>query len=638
MCGIAGQVRVDGGRIAPELLQRMCAAIEHRGPDARGEFIADGVALGIQRLRVIDLETGDQPISNEDGTVVVVLNGEIYNYRELRNELESKGHRFATNGDTETIVHLYEEHGKDCVRHLHGMFAFALWDARRRQLLIGRDRVGKKPLYYALDGERLSFASELQALLEDETVSREVDPAAVDSYLAYGYVPAPATAFRAVGKLPPAHTIVWRDGRVDLDRYWSLDYGTKLAGLSEDEACERIRSAVRAATRRRMVADVPLGAFLSGGIDSSTVVAAMAEASSSPVKTFSIGFDRQPFDELAHARRIAELFETEHHEFVVRPAAVEVLPRIVRHHGEPFADSSAIPSYYLAEMTRRHVTVALNGDGGDEAFGGYSRYVANSLAGRIDRVPLVIRRSMAALGGSLPAGGAISSPVQRARRLLGNLALDPADRYARYVQIFDGEQRTALYTDEFSAALAGSDALGAIVAPWQAASGLDVRDIMLEVDSATYLPGDLIAKIDIATMAHALEARSPLLDHEVLELAAALPAELKIRGREKKWILRRAMRGWIPDEILDRPKQGFSVPVSDWLRDELSAWAREVLLDRGTLARGWFRERGVRDMLGRHAAGWDAEAPRIWSLLMLELWQREVVERRAEPVESLLPV
>ncbi len=402
----------------------------------------------------------------------------------------------------------------------------------------------------------MSFASELQALLEDETVSREVDLAAVDSYLAYGYVPAPATAFRAVGKLPPAHTLVWRDGRVDLDRYWSLDYGTKLAGLSEDEACERIRSAVRAATRRRMVADVPLGAFLSGGIDSSTVVAAMAEASSSPVKTFSIGFDRQPFDELAHARRIAELFETEHHEFVVRPAAVEVLPRIVRHHGEPFADSSAIPSYYLAEMTRRHVTVALNGDGGDEAFGGYSRYVANSLAGRIDSVPLVIRRSMAALGGSLPAGGAISSPVQRARRLLGNLALDPAERYARYVQIFDGEQRNALYTDEFSAALAGSDALETIVAPWQAASGLDVRDIMLEVDSATYLPGDLIAKIDIATMAHALEARSPLLDHEVLELAAALPAELKIRGREKKWILRQAMRGWIPDEILDRPEAG----------------------------------------------------------------------------------
>jgi len=638
MCGIAGQVRVDGGRIAPELLQRMCAAIEHRGPDARGEFVADGVALGIQRLRVIDLETGDQPISNEDGTVVVVLNGEIYNYRDLRNELESRGHRFATNGDTETIVHLYEEHGKDCVRHLHGMFAFALWDARRRQLLIGRDRVGKKPLYYALDGERLSFASELQALLEDETVSREVDLAAVDSYLAYGYVPAPATAFRAVGKLPPAHTLVWRDGRVDLERYWSLDYRAKIAGISEDEACERIRSAVRAATRRRMVADVPLGAFLSGGIDSSTVVAAMAEASSSPVKTFSIGFDRQPFDELAHARRIAELFETEHHEFVVRPAAVEVLPRIVRHHGEPFADSSAIPSYYLAEMTRRHVTVALNGDGGDEAFGGYSRYVANSLAGRIDRVPLGIRRPMAALGGSLPAGGAISSPVQRARRLLGNLALDPAERYARYVQIFDGEQRKALYTDEFTAALAGSDALGTIVVPWQAASGLDVRDVMLEVDSATYLPGDLIAKIDIATMAHALEARSPLLDHEVLELAAALPAELKIRGREKKWILRRAMRGWIPDEILDRPKQGFSVPVSDWLRDELSAWAREVLLDPGTLARGWFRERGVRDMLGRHAAGWDAEAPRIWSLLVLELWQREVVERRAEPVESLLPV
>ena len=638
MCGIAGQVRADGRRIEPELLRRMCAAIEHRGPDARGEFMADGVALGIQRLRVIDLETGDQPIASEDGTVVVVLNGEIYNYRELRGKLESRGHRFATNGDTETIVHLYEEHGRDCVRHLHGMFAFALWDARRRLLLIGRDRVGKKPLYYAVDGARLSFASELHALLEDEAVSREVDLPAIDSYLAYGYVPAPASAFRAVRKLPPAHTLVWQDGHVELDRYWSLDYGAKLAGLSEEEACERIRSAVRAATRRRLVADVPLGAFLSGGIDSSTVVAAMAEASSSPVKTFSIGFDRQPFDELAHARRIAELFETEHHEFVVRPDAIEVLPRILRHHGEPFADSSAIPSYYLAEMTRRHVTVALNGDGGDEAFGGYTRYVANSLAGRLDSIPFVLRRPLAALGSSLPAGGAISSPVQRARRLLKNLALDPAERYARYVQIFDLEQRSTLYTDEFAEAIAGTDALKAIVSPWRAASGLDVRDIMLEVDTGTYLPDDLIAKIDIATMAHALQARSPLLDHEVLELAAALPAELKVRGREKKWILRQAMRGWIPDEILDRPKQGFSVPVSDWLRDELSVWARDVLLDPGTLGRGWFRERGVRDMLDRHATGWDAEAPRIWSLLVLELWQREVVARRAEPVESVLAV
>ena len=637
MCGIAGQVRVDGGRIAPELLQRMCAAIEHRGPDARGEFIADGVALGIQRLRVIDLETGDQPISNEDGTVVVVLNGEIYNYRELRNELESRGHRFATNGDTETIVHLYEEHGEDCVRHLHGMFAFALWDARRRQLSIARDRVGKKPLYYAARRRRLSFASELAG------APRGRDGLARGG--SRGHRQLPRLRLRPGSRDAPSERCGSSRPRTRSSGATGVSSSTATGRSTTGRSSpvsrrtrlrERIRSAVRAATRRRMVADVPLGAFLSGGIDSSTVVAAMAEASSSPVKTFSIGFDRQPFDELAHASRIAELFETEHHEFVVRPAAVEVLPRIVRHHGEPFADSSAIPSYYLAEMTRRHVTVALNGDGGDEAFGGYSRYVANSLAAGSTGC----RSSFAAHGRPRrqPSDrrGDLSS-VQRARRLLGNLALDPAERYARYVQIFDGEQRNALYTDEFSAALAGSDALGPSSLPGRPPLGRRPRH-HARGRQRHLSSGDLIAKIDIATMAHALEARSPLLDHEVLELAAALPAELKIRGREKKWILRRAMRGWIPDEILDRPKQGFSVPVSDWLRDELSAWAREVLLDPGTLARGWFRERGVRDMLGRHAAGWDAEAPRIWSLLVLELWQREVVERRAEPVESLLPV
>jgi asparagine synthase (glutamine-hydrolysing) len=517
------------------------------------------------------------------------------------------------------------------------MFAFALWDSRQRRLLLARDRVGKKPLFYALDGERVSFASELQALLEDASVPRAVDFSAVDRYLAYGYVPAPASVFRSVRKLPPAHTLLWEGGRVDLERYWSLDFGAKLDLVSQEEICERIRAAIRAATRRRLVADVPLGAFLSGGIDSSTVVAAMAEASSTPVKTFSIGFDRQPFDELEHARRIAELFGTEHHEFVVRPEAIEVLPSIVRHYGEPFADSSAIPSFYLASLTRRHVTVALNGDGGDEAFGGYTRYVANTLAHRLDAVPLVLRRGAALLGARLPARGGISAPLQRAGRLARTLALDPAARYAGYIQIFDAGQRAALYSNDLVDAIDCDDALDAIAAPWRAASGRDVLDVMLEVDTATYLPDDLITKIDIATMAHGLEARSPLLDHEVLELAAALPARLKVRGSEKKWILREAMRGWVPDDILDRPKQGFSVPISDWLRDELSAWTREVLLDPGTLARGWFREQPVRSLLARHASGSDAEAPRIWALLMLELWQREVVERPIRPVEALLP-
>ena len=612
----------------PELPVRMCAALEHRGPDARGIYREGNAALGIQRLRVIDLETGDQPIYNEDRSVVVVLNGEIYNYRELQSELRERGHTLATRGDTEVIAHLYEDHGVDCVRRLHGMFAFALWDARKQLLLIARDRVGKKPLVYCLRDGVLSFASEMGALLADGEIGREIDHEAIDAYLALGYVPAPLTALRGVHKLPPAHTLVLRDGRAELRRYWKLDYSQKLTGVPVDELCERIRTALRAATGRRMIADVPLGAFLSGGIDSSAVVAAMAEQSREPVRTFSIGFDHQEFDELPHARRIAERFGTIHEEFQVRAQAVEIVPKIVRHYGEPFADSSAIPSFYLAELTRRHVTVALNGDGGDESFGGYTRYVANALAGRLDHVPAPVRRAVSAIGGRLPAGGSVSSVRNRARRLAGTLALDGPERYARYMSWFDDEQRGALYTPAFAAS-AGIDGQHAITASWAQSSGAGVIDKMLEVDVETYLAGDLIPKIDIATMAHALEARSPFLDHELMQLAASIPASLKVRGSDKKWILREALRGWLPDDILDRPKQGFSVPLSKWLRTDLRGWARDILLDPATLARGYFRPRAVEALLDRHAAGADADDHRIWSLLMLELWHREFVDPHA---------
>jgi asparagine synthase (glutamine-hydrolysing) len=631
MCGIVGQVRPIDQPVRRELLERMCAGLEHRGPDSRGIFCDGRAGLGIQRLRVVDLATGDQPIYNEDRTIAVVLNGEIYNFQQLRADLVRRGHRFTTQGDTEVIVHLYEEHGVDCVRHLHGMFAFALWDDRRQQLMIARDRVGKKPMHYALRDGTLSFASELGALLADEEIPRDVDPEAIDCYLAYGYVPYPLSAFRAVRKLPPAHTLVLRDGQAHLQRYWQLDYGNKLEGVSQEELCERIRDALRKATRRRLIADVPLGAFLSGGIDSSAVVAAMAEASSGPVRTFSIGFEHQRFDELPHARRIAQQFGTEHEEFIVRPDAIAVLPKIVRHHGEPFADPSAIPSFYLAEVTRRHVTVALNGDGGDESFGGYTRYVANRLAARLDRVPAPLRRAAGALGDRLPAGGDVSTALNRARRLARSMALDAPTRYAGYVGLFDASGRAGLYSSEFRAACAGSPADAVIRGPWQAATGDAVVDVMLETDISTYLVDDLIAKIDIATMAHGLEARSPFLDHELMELAASIPANLKIRGSQKKWILREAMRGWLPDEILDRPKQGFSVPESDWLRTDLAGFAREVLLDRSSLDRGYFEPKAVRALMDRHAAGADVEARRVWALLVLELWQRECVDRVPAP-------
>jgi asparagine synthase (glutamine-hydrolysing) len=625
MCGIVGQLRPAGRPVAPELLARMCAGLEHRGPDSRGLHHEGRVGLGIQRLRVIDLNTGDQPIYNEDRSVVVVMNGEIYNYRELRAGLQSRGHSFATQGDTEAIVHLYEEHGPDCVRHLHGMFAFALWDERRQQLMIARDRVGKKPMLYALRDGVLSFASEMQALLQDEEIPREVDHVALDRYLAYGYVPAPLTALRAVRKLPPAHTLVMRDGQATTERYWALDYAHKLDEPVE-ELGERIREGLLAATRRRLIADVPLGAFLSGGIDSSAVVAAMAQLSSEPVRTFSIGFDHEAFNELPHARQIAQQFGTVHEEFLVRAEAIEVLPQIVRHHGEPFADSSAIPSFYLSALTRRHVTVALNGDGGDESFAGYQRYVANAVAGRLDRLPAALRRGLAAVGGRVSDDGDVSSVRNRIRRLAGGLALDAPARYARYVSWFDGAQRDTLYSPAFAAAIGDADAGDEIAARWAAASGASVVDRMLEVDAGSYLVDDLIAKVDIATMAHALEARSPFLDHQMMELAASIPAEYKVRGGEKKWILREALRPWLPGEILDRPKQGFSVPLSSWLRTDLQGWARDILLDPSSLGRGYFEPAEVNRLLDRHGAGADGDAKRIYSLLMLELWHREFVD------------
>ena len=627
MCGIVGQVREDGASVERELLESMCAALEHRGPDSRGTFASNGAGLGIQRLRIIDLETGDQPIYNEDRTIVVVLNGEIYNFQELRARLVSQGHRFETQGDTETIVHLYEEEGPECVRSLHGMFAFALWDSRRRQLVIGRDRVGKKPLFYShREGLGLSFASELRALMRDPEVPRDLDYQAIDCFLGYQYIPAPLSVFRGVRKLPPASVLVYRDGDVAIDRYWRLDYGRKRTIRDREELNQEIRDTIRRATRRRMVADVPLGAFLSGGIDSSAVVAAMAESSSRPVKTFSIGFENESFNELPYAKRIAEEFATEHHEFIVKPDAVELIPRIVRQYGEPFADSSAIPSFYLAELTRQHVTVALNGDGGDESFAGYTRYIGNLVARRLERLPLPIRKAIGAVGERMPVKGEVSSTLNRARRLARSLTLDPAGRYARHMSFFDWLQRDQLYSPEFQDLLGESLAPSVIADPWNAATGDAPIDVMLEVDVETYLPGDLLVKMDIATMAYSLEARSPFLDPEVMELAASLPADLKLRGTEKKVVLRDALRGWIPNEILDRPKMGFGVPIVDWFRHDLRDWTRDILLDTVARERGWFDYGYVQATLDRHARGFEDASPRIWALLVLELWLREFVD------------
>ena len=534
MCGIAGTARCDGGPVEAALVERMCAAQAHRGPDSRGVHTEAGVGLGIQRLRVIDLETGDQPIFNEDRSVAVVMNGEIYNFRELREDLRRRGHRFATEGDTEVIVHLYEEHGRDLVEHLNGMFCFALWDSRRAQLLLARDRVGKKPLLYALRDGAISFASEFAALLADPAVATEPDVLALDAYLAFRYVPAPLTAFEDVRKLPPGHTLLYDAGEVSIERYWELEFADRPDRLSDAEAAEQIRDQLRAAVKRRMISDVPLGAFLSGGVDSAAVVAAMAEVSAQPVKTFSIGFRNEELDELPLARLVAERFGTEHHELVVEPDAIEIIPKIVRHYGEPFADATAVPTFYLAEMARRHVTVALNGDGGDEVFGGYTRYVAQLAAAKLGRVPAPVRRLGPAVARLTPPSGRVNSFRSRLRRAGSTIALDPAERYLRTMTDLQGLPRAQLYTDSFAAAVADAPTASFVTSPWESTDAGSLTDRMLAVDTAHYLPDDLLTKVDIATMASSLEGRSPFLDYELMEFCARLPAELKIRGGQKK--------------------------------------------------------------------------------------------------------
>ena len=637
MCGIAG--KISDGRVDPALLDRMCAVIEHRGPDSRGVYLDDGVALGVQRLAIIDLATGDQPIFNEDGSVVVVLNGEIYNYRELRETLVRSGHRLSTKTDTEVIAHLYEDHGDACVEHLRGMFAFALWDKRRRRLLLARDRLGKKPLFYAHDGDTLWFGSETKSVLQDPDVSRDVDYGAIDAYLQYGFVPHPRSAFAALKKLPAAHTLVFAEGRISLHHYWKLSYRDKIDVRAPEELHELIRSELLEATRLRLRSDVPLGAFLSGGVDSSAVVAAMATLSRDRIKTFSIGFSSDEFDETRYAREVASIFDTEHHEFRVEADAVGMLPRLVWHYGEPFADPSAIPSFYLAEVTRRHVTVALNGDGGDENFAGYYRYYGNQLASRLDWIPQPVARAAATLAGGLGGRSTLDSRRARLRRLAGALTLSPADRYAMWMSTlgFAEAERLGLYSAELRAAVDVTAARAAVRRPYEASDALHPVERLLDVDVHSYLVDGLLVKMDIASMAHSLEVRSPLLDHVFMELVARLPADQKLAGRVSKRAFKDAIRGWIPDHVLDRPKRGFGVPLREWFRNELRALPGEVLLDPRALRRGLFEEARLRRLIAEHVDGTADNSSKLWALIQLELWLQTYLDRAPAGPLTLAP-
>ncbi len=621
ICGIAGSIHTPVDRDA---LRGMTAALVHRGPDSQGTLLRPGVGLASRRLAVIDLVSGDQPISNEDGSLWIVLNGEIYNFPELRSELERRGHTFRTHSDTESILHLYEECGPACVEHLRGMFAFALWDGGRQHLLLARDRLGVKPLYYTRRADTLYFSSELPSLLKALPERPAIDLRAIDLYLALQYIPDPWTPFEGIVRLPAAHRLLWSRGDLKVERYWDLDYLPKWRA-SEGELIEQLRLLLREAVRCRLISDVPLGAHLSGGIDSSIVVALMAEAGRGAVKTFSIGFEEEAFSELPYARAVARRFATDHHEFVVSFGDVrESLPGLVRHLGEPLADPSALALYHLSRLTRQHVTVALNGDGGDEAFAGYQRYWLDPWADRYLRLPGALTRSaIPALIHRMPRSSdrPIGADWRDGLRRLEQLPdIDRRASILRWGSYFTIRRRRALWREAFHPLLAFDRPENLLAGLYQNAPAASRLDRTLYTDIHTYLPGDLLVKADRMTMAASLEGRSPFLDHPLMEWAARLPERFRIRGRTGKLLLRKAFRQDLPPEIHARGKQGFGLPVGGWLRGPLKGWAGGLLRDPASMLYSWFEPTELERLLSEHEAGVQDHGKRLWALIVLTLW------------------
>jgi asparagine synthase (glutamine-hydrolysing) len=672
MCGITGVAwTADAEPAALDVVWRMTNVLAHRGPDDSAVYHSGagrrfssheappdgliaarkpGAALGFRRLAIIDLVTGQQPLANEDDTVWIAFNGEIYNYCELRPDLEKRGHRFRTHSDTETIVHLYEEYGPKCVERLRGMFALAIWDGRRQRLFLARDRLGKKPLFYRLERDRLLFGSELKALLQFPGAPREVDPAALDAYLTYQYVPHPECILRGYHKLPPGHSAVYEKGRLQVERYWTPPFAeltgsgagnghSNHRGRSYDDWKQELRSTLTEAVRLRLRSDVPLGAFLSGGIDSTIISGLMQQLSAQPIHTFSIGFPVKRFDETSYAREAAAFLRTRHHEQIVEPHALSILPKLIWHYDEPFADSSAIPTMYLSEMTRREVTVALSGDGGDELFCGYDRYRAVRIAERTDRLPRWAKRLLSAsLWQKLPSSVEQKSFRRRLKRLLAELSKPPERRYLRWINIFDDGRRHALYTEEFAARLGAVDSADFLLDAYRQCPDRDFITRTTCADVLTYLPCDILTKVDIASMAYGLEARCPFLDTEVAELAARMPIELKQSSAGGKRILIDTFRDLLPPSIQNRSKMGFGVPLDHWFRNELRPLLFDTLLDSRSLSRGYFRPDSVCRLIEEHdARRWD-HSYRLWALLCFELWQRTYLDSPVAPAAPIADV
>jgi asparagine synthase (glutamine-hydrolysing) len=633
MCGIAGIVSSESGAVIDrESIHRMCNQIVHRGPDDEGIYAQGSAGLGMRRLSIIDLSGGHQPISNEDKSVWVVFNGEIYNFLELRCELEDRGHRFSTKTDTEVIVHLYEELGAGCVQRLRGMFAIAIYDERQRRLLLARDRLGIKPLHYALDKGRLLFGSEIKAILAASPELREVSREGILQYIYCGYVPDPHTAFRKISKLPPGYLLEFANGQVSSQQYWDLPSFSTHEPKSEEECLDELERRLSEAVRIRLIADVPLGALLSGGTDSSVVVALMARASSVPVRTFSIGFEEASFDETSYARKVAERFETEHHEFVVSPNIHETLTYLTTFLDEPFGDSSMLPTYFVSRMARQFVTVALSGDGGDELFGGYERYRTQMSRRRFNRLPLWV--------GGLYRDTIFPMLPQGApgRRFLYDISLPWPERalHAFTFRSVVGGRTSLLARDFRRLAENGGDPLDNFRLHLNKAANYDPLSQLLYLDTKTYLPGDILTKVDRMSMATSLEARVPILDHRFVEWVVGLPVHWKMRGINQKYIFKKlAARVGVPAEVLDRPKQGFAMPLVHWIRNELKQDFVQLLLEPRTIQRGYFDPRTVSTLLEEHFRGRRNHSSKLWRLLAFELWHRNFLEASPSHVSGL---
>lgn len=631
MCGICGIAYPDQHPILPEDLAQMNDMLKHRGPDGAGQYCAPGIGLAMRRLSIIDLAGSDQPLYNEDRSIALVFNGEIFNYQALREDLLHRGHRFHTAGDGETIAHLYEEYGTRTPQFLRGQFAFALWDNRLRRLFIARDRMGQKPLYYYAGPSAFVFASEIKAILQHPAVPREsalADPSMLAMFLGYGYVPAPHTAFRDIRALLPGHSLTLEPGHPpQIEAYWSpppiapadATAHTRLVPLMAE-----LRDHLETAVRLRLIADVPLGAFLSGGLDSSLIVALMRRHSNAAVRTFSIGFEgHNSWDETRYAEQVSRHLKTDHTAFTVTPSALDLLPALVWHHDQPFADSSAIPTFLVSQLTRQHVTVALTGDGGDELFAGYERFYATHLAQRLQRVPQPIWRAVAGLLARLPEATTYANPVRRAGRFARAASLPLALAYFDWVRVFSADQIAAL---SHQADSAGADFVRHV--PTADLPGI------LYANMTTYLPDDLQIKTDRCTMQASLEGRSPFMDHHLVEFAAAVPLNLKLHGRTTKYILKETARDLLPADIIDRPKHGFGVPIGEWLRRS-PAPVRDLLQTPTTRQRGLLDTQAVDRLIDEHLNGQRDHGHRLWTLLTLEMWHRTFIDQT--PTAPALP-